>query len=111
MDAWFPGGFSEGEISPQTEDPFDPTFKEKEKEEGDREIRPSQVYETMEIADEGNLEFYDINRRFLGKRSLEQREEIYDHIRKTKVISRVDIDPDKSIIYVWWKNIEDGESE
>lgn len=95
-------------ISNSTEGSFDPTFKEEKKEY--REIRPSQVYETMEIADEGNLEFYDIDRRFLGKRSLEQREEIYNHIRKTKTVSKVETDPDKSIIYVWWKNI-DGESE
>jgi hypothetical protein len=107
MDAWFPeiGGFSNS-----TEDSFDPTFKEKEKEEGDREIRPSQVYETMEIADEGNVEFYGTDRRFLGRRALEQREEIYDHIRKTKVISRVETDPDKSRVYIFWKNI-DGETE
>jgi len=94
-------------ISNSTESSFDPSFKE-EKE--DREIRPSQVYETMEIADEGTVEFYDTDRRFLGRRPLEQREEIYDHIRKTKVVSRVETAPEKSMIYVWWKNI-DGETE
>ena len=103
-------GFGGGD-SPQVEDFFGPGFEEKPddppqspKKEKDKEIRPSQVYETMEIIQEGILEFYDSGRRFLGKRPLEQREDIYNHIRKTKEISKIETDPDEGRIYVFWKN-------
>lgn len=82
-------------------------IEEDEKEE--IEIRPSQVYETMEITREGILEFYDCDRRFLGRRSLSQREDIYSHIRKTREVSSLDLHKKKGIVYVFWKDKDGGE--
>lgn len=77
-------------------------------EETEDPIVPSEVYESWEIADEGTLEFYGLpekglNRKFLGKRYLDKREEIYDHIKKTKRIKSVDSDPDNKRIYIHWE--------
>ncbi len=90
-------------------DPFQRASDIIEEEEDNEEIRPSQVYETMEVIREGILEFYDIDRRFLGRRSLSQREDIYSHIRKSREVSSLDLHKKKGIVYVFWKDKEGGE--
>jgi hypothetical protein len=63
----------------------------------------------MEITQEGILEFYDCDRRFLGRRNLSQREDIYKHIRKTREVSSLDLHKKKGIVYVFWKDKDGGE--
>ncbi len=90
-----PGGYHMwGVDSPEVKEPPEETKDP---------IVPSEVYESWEIADEGTLEFYGLNRKFLGKRFLDKREEIYDHIKKTKKIKSIDSDPDTKRIYIHWE--------
>lgn len=92
-------------------DPFQTAIDIIEEDEAEeKEIRPSQVYETMEITREGILEFYDSDRRFLGRRNLCRREGIYNHIRKSREVSSMDLRKKKGIVYVFWKD-KDGEEE
>jgi hypothetical protein len=107
LDGVFGPGF-EMDKPKELEDPF--RRKADEEDPDEKEIRPSQVYETMEITQEGTLEFYDIDRRFLGRRPLTQREGIYNHIRKTKEVSSMDLHKKKGLVYVFWKN-KDGEED
>jgi len=92
----FPGGGYHmwGVDSPEVKEPLEETKDP---------IIPSEVYESWEIAGEGSLEFYGLNRKFLGNRHLDKREEIYDHIKKTKRIKLIDSDSDTKRIYIHWE--------
>jgi len=58
------------------------------------EIRPSEVYKTGQI--ENQIVFYGKNDNLLGKRPLEQKEAIFQHLKKTKTPNEIGLD-----LYNW----------
>jgi len=79
------------------------SFKKEKESATEDPIHPKDVFESMEIPSEGLLEFYENDHRFLGRRNLEDREMIYDHLRKTREIVDVEVNRNNSRVHIFWK--------